>query len=148
MVMKILTAYEMRQAEQESARAGISTDTLMENAGEAVAGEVWRIMDGEKKNILLLIGPGNNGGDGLVAARHLCDRGASVSLFLPGKRPEGDPNLEQVNERGVPGYSNLDKFDGLLQSADAVVDALFGTGRSRQLSGIYRQALQMVAGAK
>lgn len=148
MVMKILTAYEIRQAEQESARAGISTDTLMENAGEAVAGEVWRIMGGEKKNILLLIGPGNNGGDGLVATRHLCDRGASVSLFLPGKRPEGDPNLKQVRKRGIPGYGNLDKLGGLLQSADAVVDALFGTGRSRQLSGIYQQVLQMVAEAK
>jgi NAD(P)H-hydrate epimerase len=146
--MKVLTAYEMRQAEQESARAGISTDMLMENAGKAIAGEVWQILGDVKKNILLLIGPGNNGGDGLVAARHLRDWGASVSLFLLEKRPQGDPNLEQVNERGVPGYGNLDELDGLLQTADAVVDALFGTGRSRQLSGIYQRVLQMVAEAK
>ncbi|MCJ7764204.1 MAG: bifunctional ADP-dependent NAD(P)H-hydrate dehydratase/NAD(P)H-hydrate epimerase, partial [Dehalococcoidales bacterium] len=83
--MKVLTAGEMRRAEQECAGAGISTDMLMENAGKAVADKIQRVLFGiYRKHILLLIGPGNNGGDGLVAARHLHDWGTKVDLFLVG----------------------------------------------------------------
>ncbi|MCJ7769936.1 MAG: bifunctional ADP-dependent NAD(P)H-hydrate dehydratase/NAD(P)H-hydrate epimerase, partial [Dehalococcoidales bacterium] len=89
--MKVLTAGEMRRVEQECAKSGISTDILMENAGKAVASEIRRILGKiETKRILLLIGPGNNGGDGLVAARHLHDWGARISLFLPGQRDKDD----------------------------------------------------------
>ncbi|MBA7671033.1 NAD(P)H-hydrate epimerase [subsurface metagenome] len=72
--MKILTSSQMHQIEQECARIGLSTDVLMENAGKAVAEEVRQILGAiDKQHILILIGPGNNGGDGLVAARHLHD---------------------------------------------------------------------------
>lgn len=147
--MKVLSADEMRKAEQESAKLGLTTDRLMENAGKAVAEEVRRILgDVNKKHILILIGPGNNGGDGLVAARHLHDRGARLSLFLLGKRAVDDPNLKLVQERGIACYENLDGLDEQLLTASAVVDALFGTGRSRPLGGIFREALQQVAQAK
>ena len=67
--MKIVTAAQMKRAEEESARLGVSTGTLMENAGKAVAVQVEKILgEGPGKRILFLIGPGNNGGDGLVAA--------------------------------------------------------------------------------
>ena len=146
--MKILTAAQMRRAEQECAQIGISTDMLMENAGRAVAEEIRRVLGGVEKDILLLIGPGNNGGDGLVCARYLSDWGARVSLCLLGRRPEDDPNLKLVRERGIACYENLDGFSELLSSADAVVDALFGTGRGRPLVGVFKQALQQVAEAK
>ena len=95
--MKILTVEEMRQAEQECARIGVSTDILMENAGKAVAEEVRRIFGViEQKRILFLIGPGNNGGDGMVAARYLHDWGSRIDLYLFGGeitevRVGGDP---------------------------------------------------------
>ena len=147
--MKILTTDEMRRAEQECAKIGITTDTLMENAGKAVAEEVRRILaDADKKHVLLLIGPGNNGGDGLVAARHLHDLGARVSLFLIGQRVADDNNLKLVRERGIACYESLERLGELLSSVDAVVDALFGTGRSRPLVDIFRQALQQVAEAR
>ena len=147
--MKILSADEMRKAEQESVRVGIAIDRLMENAGYAVAEEVRRILgDVNKKRILILIGPGNNGGDGLVSARHLHDWGARVSLFLLGKRAAGDKNLKLVQERGIACYKDLDGLDEQLLTASTVIDALFGTGRSRPLDGIFREALQQVAQAE
>ena len=143
--MKILTADEMHRVEQKCAQSGITTDILMENAGRAVA-EQTRIILGniEYKNIVLLIGPGNNGGDGLVAARYLHDWGAKIAAFLLGERDEDDNNLKLVCERGITLYDNLEKLGVLLASADAVIDALFGTGRSRPIKGDFRQAIEMV----
>ena len=69
----------------------------------------------------MLIGPGNNGGDGLVAARYLHDRGAKVSLFLLGQRDKDDHNLKLVRERGITCYDKLEGLGDLLSSADAVI---------------------------
>ena len=94
--MKVVTVEQMRRAEQDCARIGISTDTLMENAGKAVAEELRRILGIDRQQrILMLIGPGNNGGDGLVAARHLHDWGAEASVYLLGQRSDDDSNLSR-----------------------------------------------------
>lgn len=143
--MKVLSVYEMRQVEQECAKSGISTDMLMENAGKVVAGEIRRILGNiEAKQIIFLIGPGNNGGDGLVAARHLHEWGVKVSLFLLGQRDKDDNNLKLVQDRGIDCYNSLAGLGDLLYSADAVIDALFGTGKSRPLDGTFKQALEQV----
>jgi len=152
--MKILTTSQMRQIEQDCAKIGLSTDVLMENAGKAVAEEVRQILGTiQKQRILILIGPGNNGGDGLVAARHLHDWGAKVSLYLYSQRPPNDSNLELVLQRGITCVDatqdeSLDRLNELLSSANAVIDALFGTGKSRPLRGIFLQALDRVSRAK
>lgn len=152
--MKIVTAEQMRQIDQESARIGLPTEVLMENAGKAIAEEVRKILgEVDQKNILILIGPGNNGGDGLVTARHLHDGGAKVSLYLCAQRPKDDPNLEQVKQRQIPNIEagedeKLSQLCELLSSADAVVDAIFGTGRSRPLKGVVPQVLDRVSTAK
>jgi len=152
--MKILTVDQMRQAEQDCTKIGLPISVLMENAGKAVAEEVKQILgDIDKQHILILIGPGNNGGDGLVAARHLHDWGAKVSLYLFSQRPPDDPNLMLVQERGIPCIEvtqgeNLDRLDELLSSANAVIDALFGTGPIRPLRGIFPQALDRISRAK
>jgi NAD(P)H-hydrate epimerase len=147
--MKILSVDEMRRVEQECIKSGISTDMLMENAGKAVAGETKRILGNiETKQIILLIGPGNNGGDGLVVARHLHDWGARVSLFLLGQRDKDDHNLKLIRERDIACYDNLEELGEFLLSTDTVVDALFGTGRSRPLEDVFKQALEKVAEAR
>ncbi|MDI6814759.1 MAG: NAD(P)H-hydrate dehydratase [Dehalococcoidales bacterium] len=152
--MKILTSEQMRQIERNCARIGLSTDVLMENAGKAVAEEVRQILGTiEKQRLLFLIGPGNNGGDGLVAARYLHDWGAKVSLYLYSQRPLNDSNLEQVLKQGITCIEatqdeSLDRLNELLSSANAVVDALFGTGKSRPLHGIFTQVLDRVSRAK
>ncbi|UCG54535.1 MAG: NAD(P)H-hydrate dehydratase [Dehalococcoidia bacterium] len=143
--MKVLTADEMRRVEQKCIENGITTHILMENAGRAVAEQTRRILGNiESKHIILLIGPGNNGGDGLVAARYLHDWGAKVVLFLLGKRDKGDNNLKLIGERGITSYDNLEQLGGILLSTDAVIDALFGTGRSRPIKGDFKRALEQV----
>jgi len=152
--MKVLSTDQMRQAEQDCEGIGVSTSTLMENAGKAVAETVRNILGTiNTQNILVLIGPGNNGGDGLVAARHLHDWGARVSVYLCSQRPPDDPNLKLVLERGITSVQiaedkDLSRFDELLSSAGTVVDSLFGTGKVRPLTGIFQQVLERVRQAK
>ena len=91
--MKVVTAAQMVAIEQASERAGVSTDALMENAGLSVAQAVRDEMGGAAgQRILVLVGPGNNGADGLVAARHLRRWGAEVVCCLltltAGTRPQ------------------------------------------------------------
>ncbi|MCZ6866479.1 MAG: bifunctional ADP-dependent NAD(P)H-hydrate dehydratase/NAD(P)H-hydrate epimerase, partial [Chloroflexi bacterium] len=93
--MKIVTVKEMRRLEESASNHGISTDDLMERAGLAVAQEVRKALRTVAgKRVLVLVGPGNNGGDGLVAARHLARWGASVTAYLATKRQEEDPKLD------------------------------------------------------
>jgi len=152
--MKIVTAEQMGQIDRQCAQIGLPTSVLMENAGKAVAEEVRQILGAiDQQHIIILIGPGNNGGDGLVAARYLHDWGARVSLCLLSQRPPDDPNLKLVQERNITSVDaaqgeDLSRLDELLSSASAVIDALFGTGRGRPLSGIFLQALDRVSRAK
>ncbi len=94
--MRLVTTAEMQAAEQN---AGVPVEQLMENAGLAAAQEAWLLL-GElaDRRILVLCGPGNNGGDGLVAARHLKDWGADVAVALLKPRSD-DANFAQVTER-------------------------------------------------
>ena len=96
--MKIVTVEQMQALEEASAAAGTSTDTLMENAGLAAA-HLTRGAAGVR--VLVLVGPGNNGGDGLVAARHLRRWGAEVTAYvLRPRRPE-DTRLDEAARAGV-----------------------------------------------
>ena len=152
--MKIVTIDQMHRIEQECTQVGLPTDMLMENAGKAVAEEVRQILGTvNQQHILFLIGPGNNGGDGLVAARHLHDWGAKVSAYLSRQRAPNDPNLKLVQKRGITCIDatqddNLNTLEELLSSANAVIDALFGTGKSRPLHGILWKVLDRVSRAK
>jgi hydroxyethylthiazole kinase-like uncharacterized protein yjeF len=152
--VKILTTSQMRQLEESCAQTGLTTDVLMENAGKAVAEETRRILGNvDQKNILFLIGPGNNGGDGLVTARHLHDWGAKVTVYLPMPRAEEDPKLKLVQELGISCLQaaddeGLSKLNELLASADAVIDALFGTGTTRRFGGIIMMTLDRITRAK
>jgi NAD(P)H-hydrate epimerase len=137
--MKIVNADQMREIESRATQLGVSIPQLMENAGLAVAQEIREWTGSvEGQAILVLVGPGNNGGDGLVAARHLHDWGARVQLYIFGRKLEGDANLDLVLERGVPWVSQADDSDlahlrELLAQADLVVDALLGTGKARPI---------------
>lgn len=139
----------MKEAEQECEKSGIPLQTLMENAGKQAAAEIRKLLgEAFNKNIIILAGPGNNGGDGLVCARYLDGWEAKVHLFLFGERDENDANLKLVNQSRILVYKNLDELGNLLRTADIVVDALFGTGGNRPIDGIYKDALLKVAGAK
>lgn len=153
--MKILTSAQMRQAEQDCTGLGISTSMLMENAGHAVAHEVKRILGSvPQKKLIVLVGPGNNGGDGLVTARYLQDWGGQVVVVLLARRSSDDPNLKAVSQRGTAivdcsGGGTTVSLDWLLAvSTDAVIDAVFGTGKVRSLRGIIARVLDEVTELK
>src|SRR4051812_22051966 len=102
--MKVVTTAQMRALEQATVEAGATWSGLMERAGLGVAQVATRMLATvQGKYILVLVGPGNNGGDGLVAARHLYDAGAHITLYLwrRGDDPQ-DANRRHCHERGIP----------------------------------------------
>ncbi len=143
--MKIVTSEQMRRIEDRSEEAGVSKDTLMENAGLTIARRVRHhvgYLVGTP--VLILVGPGNNGGDGLVVARHLHAWGARVSVYICRDRPSPDPKLDQVKKHGLTIVSasqdrGLVKLKGFLARADAVVDSVLGTSAARPLEGALRE---------
>ena len=152
--MKIVTVEEMRGLEAASVSSGVNMDTLMENAGLAVANEVRKALGTiAGSRVLVLVGPGNNGGDGLVTARHLQRWGALVTGYLVLPRPEGDPKLDQARELGVSFLSAsedpaLGVLDGVLTRSSLVMDAVLGTGRMRPLDGVVREVMLRLSAAR
>lgn len=135
----ILTAAEMRAAEDRAIAAGISVETLMERAGEAVADAVWRFGGG--RPTLILCGPGNNGGDGYVAARFLSQRGLDVRVAAY-REPATD-----VARLAREGWTEAVEALRDAGPAPVLVDALFGTGLSRALAPEVAEPLQRLAGS-
>ena len=147
--MKLLTAAEMRALEERAEAAGVSTETLMENAGLAVAQEIWMQLGSlEDRRIAVLVGPGNNGGDGLVAARHLHDWGAQVRVYA--LRERSDKQWHDTLELGVPcgtvaDDDHFEALEALLSGAEAIVDALLGTGNTRPIEGDLAEIMRRLA---
>ena len=152
--MKIVTADEMRAIESLSERAGVSTDALMESAGLAFARAVRRRVGHlAGVRVVALIGAGNNGGDGLVAARHLARWGANAVAYLCGRRPVPDPKLDAAALAGVDAARadcdpNMARLEDELSRAHVVIDAALGTGRSRPIGGAFADVLRRLASAK
>ena len=147
--MKLATVSEMQAAERE---CGVPIPQLMENAGLAVAQEAW-LMLGElaERRIVVLAGLGNNGGDGLVAARHLKDWGAHVTIVMLKARAEDDANLKAIVEREVAVFvidGDGTKLDEALTGAELVIDALLGTGRARPIEGTLAAVLERLSEAR
>lgn len=145
--MKVVTAAQMAAIEQASERFGTSTDTLMENAGLAVARAVRRWLGSiAGARALVLVGPGNNGADGLVVARHLQRWGGRVDAYVVASRPSVDPKMDLARAYGVEavhsaGDSDLNRLEQLLGRSNVVVDAVLGTGRGRPLEGVVRAVM-------
>ena len=155
--MKTVTAAQMAAIEGAAARAGVSADALMENAGLAVAREVRQALGGVAgSRILALIGPGNNGSDGLVAARNLARWGAEVTAYVVAGRPETDLKMDAAIRYGVNVVraaedSQFQELERILSRSRLVIDAVLGTGRARPLAGAVAEILsrlnQLRAGA-
>jgi NAD(P)H-hydrate epimerase len=146
--MKLVTVEQMRRIEQLSDAAGHSYAAMMERAGTAVAVAIESRMVVKNKRILVLVGPGNNGGDGLVAARALREADAEVSCYLFRDRPQ-DPLLIAVGEQGcfvavAPDDLQLRVLRRLVKGAHVIVDALLGTGTARPIEGDLAKILDIV----
>ncbi len=129
---ELLTPAEMGEADRLTISAGTSGMALMEAAGRAVAEEVARTAR-SRGRIVIACGPGNNGGDGFVAARLLANWGYVVELGLLGRREwlRGDAATAAARFAGAA----LAVPDVDLSSADCIVDAVFGAGLAREIDG-------------
>ncbi|MFZ3215419.1 MAG: NAD(P)H-hydrate dehydratase [Candidatus Acidiferrales bacterium] len=153
--MKILTAAEMREVDRLStARYNIPSLTLMESAGASVAQFISRRWTNfAARRIVVLCGKGNNGGDGLVAARHLqaFDANPEVFLFAAPEEMQGDAaaNCKRWQEVSpslhvVRNSEDLQRAKSALDSADIVVDALLGTGTRGAVTGLLAEVIAAV----
>ncbi len=139
--MNLVTAAEMKIAEDAANADGLSYDAMMENAGRLVAQAIDEEFSAAGKQILVLVGPGNNGGDGLVAARYLSDLGASVAIYIWKRRNlNADLNWQRLTDYNLSVIQRQDDLDGskltnLIDRSAIVVDALLGTGVSRPIQG-------------
>ncbi len=133
----LLSPREMAEADRLTIAGGTPGSVLMENAGRAVADAVARRWP--RRPLLMLCGPGNNGGDGFVAARILAERGWEVRLALLGERAalKGDAAAAAARWEGPVEALG----DASLDGAEVVVDALFGAGLARPIDGIARAVI-------
>lgn len=150
--MKVVTSREMRELEVQAAKIGIAPMILMENAAFGLCSTILNnFPELIGKDFLILCGHGNNGGDGFALARHLYNNSVNVKvLFIKkdGNLPEeAATNLEIIKKMGlfVCETKELnDEAKSLIQSADCLVDAIFGTGLSREVTGVYRDLIVFV----
>ena len=145
--MKIVTVEQMKALEAAAVAAGSSERELMEQAGLAAAQEAWLAAGAvEALTVVVLVGPGNNGGDGLVAARRLVDLGATPHVYLLRPRPDDDPLWRALLEANVsylaaPDDDGFRGLEAMLAEASCVIDALLGTGVSRPVEGDLAEVL-------
>ena len=157
-MMKALDPALMRRIEDECDRMGVSRLLLMENAGCAVARYVRRRVG--RGSVLIVAGTGNNGGDGFVAARHAAGLGADVTVILIGdpnriRTAEAKRNFEIIRSMResvklhiVEEIGDLDQIRDQVESADVVVDAIFGTGIRGAIREPWRSAIQLINSVK
>ena len=132
---------------------GIPGEVLMESAGRSLVDFVLdrgsRVLDLPGAEVSVVCGPGNNGGDGFVAARHLLQLGirARVLMLADGVEPAGDAGLNY--ERALRVGVRVERFPGpevSLPARGVIVDAIFGTGLSRSVKGVAAEAIEALNG--
>jgi NAD(P)H-hydrate epimerase len=151
--VRVLNAEQMREADRRAIEdVGIPSMVLMENAGRQVVAAMEtafeHLLDAR---VAILCGPGNNGGDGFVAARVLWQRGVDAQVYVLGRvgdaRGDARANLEILGRLGLPvveiqSGQDWELHGGEVLRSDIVVDAMFGTGLRTPLDGLYETVAQ------
>ncbi|MHA1518134.1 MAG: NAD(P)H-hydrate epimerase, partial [Alphaproteobacteria bacterium] len=140
-MLELLTAEEMGRADRMTIKGGTPGALLMENAGRGVADEVSKRFP-NAETAAVLCGPGNNGGDGFVAARHLMERGYRVRLGF-----DGDPSKLLADAAGMAARyrGTIEPLsEGLFARAGVIIDGLFGAGLARPIDGKFASLIAAV----
>ena len=156
--MKLVLSREQCKAFDERAmsEANVPGLLLMENAGRGAAELLLAHFEGQKHMILVVAGPGNNGGDGFVVARrlHVTGNKVKVALLVEPSQLTSDARAMWDAYCGIGGnflvvHSTADfpRFDEALAAADVVVDAIFGTGLTRNVTGLHAQVIERINAA-
>ena len=150
--MKLVSVEQMKAIENAADKRGTSYAAMMENAGRAVAEVIAQRLN-PAGPVLVLVGPGNNGGDGLVTARHLKEKGFAPVLYIWKRDTKQDENYELTQQLEIPAVwaekdRNREELQHLLRNAGVVVDALLGTGASRPIEGTLSEILDLTASVR
>jgi hydroxyethylthiazole kinase-like uncharacterized protein yjeF len=148
--MKIVTAEEMRIIDRKTIEGyGIPSAVLMERAGLAVTSMIKQVFSPRK--VIIISGSGNNGGDALVVARNLYNEGWDVKAFLTVKPEDlkGDALLQYrvANKLGLKIYpvnDFLTQHSSLITRHCIIVDALLGTGLSKNVTGLLSEVISLI----
>jgi hydroxyethylthiazole kinase-like uncharacterized protein yjeF len=149
--MKLARVDEMRDLDRRATeKFGISQDLLMENAGQAVYFVMLQEFGIKNNKFVVFCGGGNNGGDGLVVARKIHSNGGEAKVFLLDDedkfRGAAKKNFEIVSRMPIEisRVRSIDSVRAELLDSDAIVDAIFGTGLVREVSGVYKEVVQLI----
>jgi ADP-dependent NAD(P)H-hydrate dehydratase / NAD(P)H-hydrate epimerase len=152
--MKVVSALQMKKLDRRAIQEfGIPGIVLMENAGRATVEVIDKYFSEMMiRKIIVLAGPGNNGGDGLVIGRHLLNRGVDVEAFLLGHKAKvnGDAkvNLELYQKlrpvQELHRQEDLKKLQTPIDHADLIIDAILGTGVNTEVRGLYRDIIEYI----
>lgn len=140
--LELLTSAEMGEADAAAIRSGIPGSVLMQHAGVAVAKSAMRLIAPLRlhgSRIAIFCGPGNNGGDGFVAAQHLKAEGCQVSLGLLCAREHLRGDAAAAAQAWSGPISSFEDVE--LDDADLAIAAIFGAGLSRDIDGAARSAI-------
>ncbi|MBZ0293749.1 MAG: NAD(P)H-hydrate epimerase, partial [Anaerolineae bacterium] len=153
-MIKIVSVENMREIEKAADAAGMTYDRMMQNAGRATALRVLHYIQGHTgAQVTVLVGPGNNGGDGLVAGRVIAEESdALVRFYLLRRRDPEDPNLKAVRDAGLLVADAEDDqryrvLHHMIASSHVIVDGLFGIGLSLPLRDNVVKLLRQVHAA-
>lgn len=148
--MRVVTSSQMKEIEKRAVEHGLTYHRLMENAGSAAAAFIRRTFNVQGRNCLILCGNGGNGGDGFVVARKLFEQHANVLVVLVDGPPKHESAISmyssvQLMEIPIADYSiHRDRVLEVMEKADIVVDAVYGTGFYGQLNESIRDVCRAV----
>lgn len=147
--MKILTSQQVRNTDEFTIlNEPVTSIDLMERASQAFVAKFLGLYQ-EKQQVNIFCGTGNNGGDGLAIARLLIERNWQVRVFVVGETKKGSldfkKNLERIDKYDL--ISSNEDFPHIISNA-IIVDALFGSGLSRPIEGLYKELVQFLNSEK
>ncbi len=149
--VKISTVSEMRGLDQTAIEVfGIKEELLMENAGGATYSVIANEYGVRGKTFVVCCGIGNNGGDGFVIARKIHSNGGKVKVFILGDRAKykgsARLNLDILSKLGIliREVTSVDSIRMDMAHTDAIVDAIFGTGLIREVTGFYKDVIELI----
>ena len=153
--MKVSRVSEMRQLDKTAIeKYGIADALLMENAGLAVTSVIQHAMGFKHKRFIVVCGMGNNGGDGFVVARKILSNGGNPKVLIMGSRDKykdsAKMNLQILEKLPIEVVDNVsvDKVTSDIRHGDVIVDAIFGTGLTRNVEGVYADMIHLINTAK
>ncbi|MBW2562307.1 MAG: NAD(P)H-hydrate epimerase [Deltaproteobacteria bacterium] len=152
--MKVSSVAKMRELDWTAIeKFGIEDKLLMENAGLATYGVIRDEIGIKDRRFVVFCGVGNNGGDGFVVARKIYSNGGQVVVYIVGNRKKftGSAAMNLASAERLPlqveELRDAASAEAAVSDCDAIIDAIFGTGLARDVTGLHREVIDLINAA-